>query len=127
MGDISKEAVLYIHLRDTEYSCSDCTMLIPHKHLCAIHKRTEDIADIGSCGFFYQGEPAGKGSGYLTVIQSGYEESEDGFSCKRCAHFDAKNDDCELVDRDSEGDDTNSKGIGVIHFDACCNAWEPIE
>ena len=124
MGDISKEAVLYIHLRDTEYSCSDCTMFIPHKQGCSIHKRTEDIANIGSCGFFYQGEPAGKGSGYLTIIQSGYEESEDGFSCKRCAHFLGVDDDegCEIVDADSEGDD-----VGFIDPDACCNAWEPIE
>lgn len=118
MKKVSKASVLYIHIPGTEYQCSDCTMLHPKEKSCSIHQKKFKILGIGSCGLFYFGPPAGKGFGYLTIIQTGYEENPEGFSCKRCRRFLPARLDCRHVDRNSPGDDP-----GLIHPDACCNDW----
>lgn len=121
MKKVSKSSVLYIHLPATEYQCLDCTMLHAGADKCSIHQRHFRILKIGSCGLFYYGPPAGKGFGYLTTVQTGYEENTEGFSCKRCSRFLAERLDCRHVDKNSPGDDP-----GKIHPDACCNDWRPI-
>jgi hypothetical protein len=120
MKKISKEAVLYIHIEGTEYQCCDCTLFHPSRTFCSVHQPRFIILGIGSCGLFYHGRPAGKGSGYLTPTQSGYAESKEGFSCKRCRRFIHDRMDCRHVDKNSAGDDP-----GRIHPNACCNDWKP--
>ena len=118
---IDKGSTLYVHYEDTDYQCRDCTMFIPGKKRCTIHGAGDVIQGHGSCGFFIPGKPM-KGAephGPLTHERSGYTESVDGFSCKRCAHFLPDEYDCKTVDKDSPGDDE-----GEIHPDACCNDWE---
>src|ERR1700730_17174863 len=122
MKKISKASVLYIHIEGTEYQCSDCTIFHadPRALKCSVHQKQFRILGIGSCGLFYRGRPAGRDFGYLTLTQSGYEESKEGFSCKRCRRYLPERMDCRHVDKDSAGDDD-----GRIHPNACCNDWKP--
>jgi hypothetical protein len=115
-----KQAVLYLRMKDTQYECRDCNMFIPSKERCTIHGPNDVIKAHGSCGFFIKGKPmGGHAMKEITLQQSGYTEHKGGFSCKRCSNFDAKYEDCAVVDRFSAGDD-----YGYIDKDACCNHWE---
>jgi len=129
---IPKEAVLYIFRPETKYTCDKCVYsknkdIEPDEtHKCKILGPLEDIKAFGSCGFWIHMDPVGEATpeipwiGVITKQQAGYFENEQGFSCKRCKYFDAKNLDCEKVDKDSDGDTP-----GAIHPNACCNNWEP--
>lgn len=120
MGSVSKQATLYLHKPETQYACADCTMFLAKAERCTIHGKRDMIKSYGSCGLFVKGMPMeGHPMGNVTKQESGYVEHGPGFSCKRCEYFDAAKQDCEIVDRDSPGDDP-----GIIHRDACCNAWE---
>lgn len=119
-----KQSVLYIHRPNTDYECRDCPLFYRKSLRCAIHKGSEIIAPNGSCGFYIKGRPSdtGPSKGRVDKTESGYTEAPDGFSCKRCRYFDPANKVCSKVNEFSEGDD-----FGLIHPDACCNAWEPLE
>jgi hypothetical protein len=133
---IPKEAVLYIFRPETKYTCDKCVYSknkdIPRYQTrkCKILGPLEDIKAFGSCGFWIHMDPVGEATpeipwiGVITKQQAGYFENEQGFSCKRCKYFDAKNLDCEKVDKDSPGD-TSGITSGIIHPNACCNNWEP--
>lgn len=122
---IDKASVLYLHKPSTDYECRDCTMFIPATKHCSIHGPQDVIQPYGSCGLFVKGKP---GTGMtqpmhpmsqVTKVQSGYVESQEGFSCKRCEYWIKADSDCQKVDRFSQGDD-----YGVIHEDGCCNSFE---
>ncbi len=120
---ISKEAVLYLHVLNTQYECKDCNMFIADKDRCTVHKPNEVIRAHGSCGLYHPGKPmeGAEPHGKYTRQDTGYAENEhkQGFSCKRCLHFGPEVKDCAIVDKDSPGDDK-----GIIHPDGCCNAHE---
>lgn len=124
MDKISKQAVLYILKPNTQYECADCHAFIPDSMRCNFHNESEgSFLPMDSCGFWVPGEPKPKGTipaGGLTKLESGFVRTNFGVSCKRCEEFDRINFDCEKVDKDSPGDTP-----GMIHPDACCNAWEP--
>lgn len=120
MAKIDKQSVLYLRKPNTQYQCRDCSMFLAKPERCTIHGSQDLIRPIGSCGFFVKGHAMdGKPMGEVTTLESGYTESPEGFSCKRCANFLPETLDCKRVDAQSEGDD-----LGVIHRDACCNAWQ---
>lgn len=123
-GKISKSVVLYIHREGTDYQCKDCSMWVGSVNGCTIHKPGVEIKGEGSCGLWVDGDPMpdAEPHGYLTHETSGYDESPEGFSCKRCRHFIAEGNDCHKTDKDSPGDDP-----GEIHPDACCNHWEGMD
>lgn len=120
---IPKQAVLYLRKPDTQYQCQDCTMFIAGSEQCSIHGPEDQIRAIGSCGFFVKGMPMPdmKPMGEVTTQESGYVESQPGFSCKRCRFFLPGRGDCQAVDKDSPGDDPHR-----IHADACCNNWKSL-
>ena len=137
---VGKQAVLYLHVfpdngLQTQYECRDCSMFVSDANQCTIHTQDTLIEPTGSCGYWVFGVPVtsevvGATSRMLTPLQSGYAVNPygTGFSCKRCNHFVAKvlvsgemdeSGGCNVVDFDTPGDDP-----GMIHPDACCNAWE---
>lgn len=122
MKKLSKGSVLYLHVKGTDYQCRDCAAFLPDADGCAFHVRSEVIRPYGGCGLFLLGKP-----GTYTVrphhpllkVESGYVESREGFTCRRCEYFAESRFDCEVVDRDSPGDDP-----GEIAPGGCCNNWE---
>lgn len=122
---IDKQSVLYLHISGTDYECKDCGLFINDKERCFIHGTNDVIKDFGSCGLFIYGEPLPNNVvpvGILSKEESGYVESEQGYSCKRCEYFNSPLKDCQKVNKDSVGVDE-----GMIHLDACCNAWESLD
>jgi len=117
----SKSTVSYMHKSNTQYQCQDCVFFIV-PHACVLHGADDTILATGSCNYFAKGEQQLGFSplNLLTPYESGYMENEEGFSCKRCVHFDMAEFNCDEVDRSSAGDDP-----GQINPDACCNEWEP--
>lgn len=117
---IGKQAVLYLHKPNTEYQCRDCAMFLAETERCTIHGPDDIIKAYGSCGLFVKGKAmTGKPMSEVTKLDSGYGENEAGFSCKRCANFQPRSQNCRVVDPMSEGPD-----FGWIDADACCNAWQ---
>ena len=117
-----KQAVLYLYTLGPDSECRDCMMWIPDHERCTVHGEGDAIRGVGSCGFFINGKPA-KGEepmGLITVRQSGYVENPygTGFSCKRCTFWEDQKLGCRIVNPNSPGDTP-----GIIHGDACCNAW----
>lgn len=96
-------------------------MFIASTERCSIHGADDVIRSYGSCGLFVKGHPMPdmKPMSEVTKTQSGYVENKSGFSCKRCEYFLPDDLDCQIVDRNSKGDDKDK-----IHPDACCNNWE---
>jgi hypothetical protein len=131
-GTVPKQAVLYLHVLpdgdgyQTQYQCEDCFHWIADIERCVLHERDVAVRAKGSCGFFLYGDPdladegakPGVATRPLTVDESGYEENEAGFSCKRCAAFLSEARRCNVVSEAAPGDDP-----GAIHPDACCAAW----
>lgn len=125
---IPKSAVLYIHLKNTDYKCKDCLFRKDGANRCALYGRAVTIRPYGGCGqfiVFKQGTlpelpywPAGQ----YTKENTGYVENGAGFTCGRCDEFIADQEDCEKVDKDSPGDDP-----GKIISSACCNRWVKIK
>ena len=116
---LSKGSALYIHASGGDYDCDDCVFFVGRDR-CNIHGPNDEISPEGSCGYFIQG----RGNTFdrkflrLTKDETGYVDDVGGASCKRCKHF-GRPDDCELVNRMSDGDDP-----GQINPDACCCLWE---
>jgi len=131
MKKMEKEAVLYTFRPETQYTCSVCVFAKDKDYpeqikKCKVFGPSADIKPEGSCGFWIHMDPTKEGTpeipwmGVVTKVEAGYMENKEGFSCKRCEYFDAARLDCKKVDKDSEGDTP-----GIIHPNACCNAWEP--
>jgi len=126
---IQKEAVLYVFRPETQYTCDKCIFSknkkYPNSTKCKIFGVNEDIKPYGSCGFWIHADNLNENTpeipyiGLITKEESGYDENKEGFSCKRCEYFDMKNNDCEKVNKNSQGDT-----YGMIHPNACCNKWE---
>ncbi len=119
---IPKEAVLYIFRPEANITCGKCVFIRGSK--CAVLGPTETVSPkTGSCGFYIHGDIGEAKTipfiGFITKEEAGYFENPTGFQCKRCEYFKVKQNDCEKVDADSDGDTP-----GMIHPDACCNAWE---
>ncbi len=118
---VDKAGVLYLHRDGVDYQCDECPMFIIDVQRCTIHQADEVILHYGGCGYWVPGTPItiadDEPHNLVSMIESGYVEDEDGFSCKRCALF-LEVHDCRIVDPNSPGDDT-----GEIHPDACCAAW----
>lgn len=120
---IQKQAVLYLHKPDTDYECQDCSMWISETNRCTIHGPNDIVNANGSCGLFVKGAAMpGKPMSEVTKQDSGYVETKNGFSCKRCQYFEPDAWNCQVVDRFSAGPE-----YGIIHPDACCNNWEPLK
>lgn len=122
-GKSSKQAVLYLHVLNTDYRCRDCVLFIAPSQRCAIHGQADVIRANGYCGFFAKGRPVASGmrpGGNVTKAQSGYGEDPNGTTCRRCVFFSKKQHDCLKVDKDTEGDDP-----GEINPAACCNEQTP--
>jgi hypothetical protein len=117
-----KAVVLYIHVQGTDYECKDCLMFIMNER-CLIHRKDDVIKATDSCGLFIYGKAIenARPLGIITPTQSGLTHSTTGFSCKRCTYFNSNAQKCTQVDETSDGDDP-----GIIHPDACCNAWSPL-
>lgn len=98
-------------------------MFLAKDERCTIHGPDDIIKPYGSCGLFVKGySMPGHPMGNVTKRESGYEENRPGFSCKRCEYFHGDEKKCEKIDHNSFGDDP-----GIIHPDACCNAWDSEE
>lgn len=123
---LSKASVLYLHRIGTHYQCKDCPMFLASTERCWIHDSSAVIKSYGTCGFFVKGrKPSGldlEPMGWVSKLESGYEEHPEGTSCARCEYFSAEKADCKKVDRDSPGDDSHKIDPG-----ACCNNFEAEE
>jgi hypothetical protein len=111
---IPKASVLYLeHPDKTDYTCAQCMMFIDDKERCTVHPKDEEIKALGSCGYWIGGKPAtGKDPhGGVTAKDSGYTNSKEGFSCKRCIYFSKATKKCYIVE-------------GSISPDGCCNHWK---
>ncbi len=123
MGNIPKEAVLYIFRPEVNITCGKCVFLRDGTK-CAVLGPAESVSPVtGSCGFYIHGD-LGEAHvipwiGFITKVEAGYADNKQGFQCKRCEYFDVDDADCSEVDKDSDGDTP-----GMIHMDACCNRWE---
>ena len=117
-----KAVVLYIHVPGTDYECEDCLFFITNQK-CLLHRPTDLILATDSCGLFVYGKAIenARPLGIINPVQSGLTHSKNGFSCKRCNYFNSQPQKCTQVDETSDGDDP-----GIIHPDACCNAWSPL-
>jgi hypothetical protein len=127
MGDttkIPKEAVLYIHKKDTNYKCKDCVFARDMANKCAIYGSTVQIKPYGACGLWVKkkGNIEVPFIGTANKEVTGYVENQPGFTCGRCEEFLPDAEDCKKVDRDSLGDDP-----GAIKSTACCNRWEKLK
>lgn len=115
-----KQAALYMFKPESGYVCSQCIMYNDKK--CKLFPETEKISPDGSCNFFIHGH-ADKFEisqiGLLSKEMAGYEDPQGGFFCKNCEYFMDKTNDCQRVDKLSEGDTP-----GIIHPQACCNRWD---
>src|SRR5207302_804154 len=103
---VKKEAVLYIFRPETQYTCDKCVFAKNKSTKCAILGPNEDIKPFGACGFWIHStqEQNIPWIGTVTKLEVGYEENQQGFSCKRCEYFLTDQKACEKVDKDSEGD-----------------------
>lgn len=121
---IPKEAVLYIHKKDTNYKCKDCLFARDQANKCALYGTSVSIRPYGACGIWVKK----KGNidipfiGGYTKENTGYVENQEGFGCKRCDEFLPEENDCKKIDKDSPGDDP-----GQILGGACCNRWEKLK
>lgn len=124
---LTKSEAGYQFHPDVEYTCSDCVM---HKDLpkggggCAWFGPSDPISlESGSCNYFahaHDRKPELPWLALFTPVQLGYLENRQGFSCKRCVHIDLRQEDCERVEKDSNGDTP-----GEIDPMGCCNLWKP--
>lgn len=118
-----KWGVLYLHRTDKDYRCRECALFIPAHNRCYIHSPNVEIKPNGYCGYWVVGKPMPAGTkpvGSVSKVESGYGEDFNGTTCAKCEYFDAKNWDCEVVDKDSPGDDP-----GEIHPHGCCARQSP--
>lgn len=118
----TKQGTLYIHKLGTDYQCKDCLHFLPDIQRCYLMGGQDVVKPYGTCGYWTEGPPNPfvlPPTEKLTKLEAGYEERAAGFSCKRCKHFSSTKLDCEVVDKNSPGDDA-----GMIHPNACCAAWE---
>jgi len=119
MKKIPKRSAGYIHEKDTNYTCGECAKRRGVDQ-CAEYKKSEFVSfPYGSCNLYSIGV---KGTNFISVSTkqgTGYMESKDGFSCKRCEYFLPETRNCKKVDRNSPGPDP-----GVIHPNGCCNLWD---
>ena len=128
MSKISKSEALYTFHPDSEYVCGSCIFVKELKQGagCAFLGPALQVSEsAGGCNAFAHGHPGDNmfdvpWFSLFTPVQLGYEENKPGFSCKRCKHVDIFREDCDEVDRDSEGDTP-----GIISGDGCCNLWSP--
>jgi len=120
-----KEAALYVYRPETQYKCEECVFAKVKSTKCALYGPLEDIKPEGSCGLWIHMDPESELSdkipylSLVTKLETGYTESKNGFSCKRCEYFLSGKQDCKKVRKDSPGDT-----FGIISGDACCNRWE---
>lgn len=121
---ISKVSVGYIHRRGSDYRCRECLLFIPDSERCFIHGPGIEIKSNGYCIYWVKGQPfpglTPKGS--VSKKESGYGEDPNGTTCQKCEYFLSDKADCQVVDKDSDGDDP-----GSIHPDACCANQDPKE
>jgi len=128
MSHISKAAVLYLHRAGGDYSCANCCLYLATTRRCMWFSARDLVQPFGGCGLFVQGtktlggETGASPLGKVTPLEAGYVENRPGFTCGRCKHWLGNALDCEKVDKDSPGDDTNVD-VGTIEKDACCNEW----
>jgi hypothetical protein len=125
MAKIDKASVLYLHRPEGDYSCANCCLFLPTARRCLWFSARDVVQPYGACGLFVEGtakqlvnvgaNPLGK----VTPVEAGYVENKPGYTCGRCVHFSDAKQDCEIVDKNSEGDDP-----GSIKAESCCNAWE---
>lgn len=120
MGTIDKARAGYIYSPGSDYTCGECAFYESGK--CLLYKeRDNKVKAEGSCILW---QPDVKGVeipqiGTTTKQATGYEENEEGFSCKRCEYFLESQKDCKKVDKNSEG-----QTPGEIRSGACCNFWD---
>lgn len=112
-----KQASLYLFKQDLHYSCIECQFW-KNGCKCALYGPSVSIKSYGGCGLWVEKVKVGEIPfiGAVTKLESGYMESEVGFSCGKCEYFSGN--DCERVDKDSPGDTPNK-----ILSGACCNRW----
>jgi hypothetical protein len=127
MSKIPKASALYVFRPETNYTCGICVFMKDRSkgNGCAFFGPSESVdANSGSCGYFTHADPKKHPDvpwlGLFTKGELGYYENPQGFSCKRCEYFGVGKNDCERVDRYSDGDTP-----GVIAQNACCSLWEP--
>ena len=117
---IPKPAAGYINTDPAGlYHCSSCALFLADSERCIGHSTDQIIKPFGSCAHWGLGASALnlEPQNWWTPLDSAYSENEPGFSCARCEYF--TGDDCELVDRESEGLDP-----GQILATSCCSLWE---
>ena len=112
---LPKWAVLYVDKGKKRYTCDECPMFIEDTERCTIHGKEDVIKEHGTCGYWVEGPPVSSDKhepmGSVTKEESGYEENEEGFSCKRCNYFAMGQKKCKPVE-------------GTIKPNACCAAWK---
>ena len=122
MEKLSKKQADYVH-NDPKgtYFCRDCAHADKEVALCGEMRAQDKIKPIGSCIKWSPGPPQFtpfRGFDGHTLTELKYEERPNGFSCKRCHHFERLNYLCEKVDEDGKPD------AGMIMPDGCCNEWK---
>ena len=118
-GTIPKANALYVHFSKEAYDCDDCVFWLEGDR-CLIHGANFEAKGEDSCGFMIQGKPdTYKGMAHLNMkpVETGFARNVHEAGCRRCRHY--GNRDCNLVDKDSPGDDR-----GIIHPGACCALQE---
>lgn len=123
---VSKVGGGYVHRPGSKYRCGECLHFLEPDR-CQLFGPDDEVKAKGSCVYWAQGKspkPDGddddpKPVSAYTPQESGYTEDPKGTQCRNCRHFDGK-DDCEVVDRESVGDDK-----GKIMAGACCANQEP--
>lgn len=120
MGTIKKERAGYVYEPGSDYTCGECAFF--EGGLCMLYEEPGNkVKEHGSC-ILWQPDVKGVKSpefGTTTKRETGYEENEEGFSCKRCEYFLSDKKDCKKVDKNSEG-----ATPGQIRSGACCNFWD---
>lgn len=119
---IAKVSVGYIHRTGVDYRCKECLLFIPDSERCFIHGVGAVIKPNGYCAYWVKGQPfpglTPKGS--VSKLESGYGEDPNGTTCQKCEYFSSEKNDCQVVDKDSSGDDP-----GEISPMACCGNQSP--
>lgn len=119
---VAKQGALYVHRVGSNYLCEQCVAYISKRKRCYLILNSEgEIKPKATCGYFVKGKslPDISPAGNLSKLEAGYIEPPNGVSCKQCEYFSAVKEDCQVVDKNSPGDDP-----GKIHPDACCANWE---
>lgn len=119
---LEKSEALYVNSGLSSYICENCAFFLPTEKKCFIHNINESVQPYDSCNHFIKGDYIyGSPLGITNKHKSGFiqNSSQLNISCFTCANHLPDQEDCNLVERNSIGDD-----LGKIKLNGCCNLWD---